>query len=58
MSGNLTAVGEFDCCQGNVRKLADGQGIVKEKSCQGKGKLFIISFTFGATPVSTSMVVA
>jgi len=36
LSGKPGNVREFDSCQGNVRDSAENQGIVREKSCQGK----------------------
>jgi len=43
MSGNLIAVREMP---GNLRKVNELSG---EKSC--RGKLLIVNFTFGATPI-------
>jgi len=36
LSGKPGNVGEFDSCHGNVGDFTKNQGIVKEKSCQGK----------------------
>jgi len=36
LSGKLGDVREFDSCQENVRDFTEDQGIVREKSCQGK----------------------
>ena len=48
MSGNLTAVREFDSYQGNVRDFTENQGIVREKILSGKSflKLFIVNCIF------------
>jgi len=36
LSGKPGSVREFDSCQGNVSDFTGNQGIVGEKSCQGK----------------------
>jgi len=36
LSGKPGNVREFDSCQRNVRDFTENQGIVREKSCQGK----------------------
>jgi len=36
LSGKPGNVMEFDSCHGNIRDFTKSEGIVREKSCQGK----------------------